>query len=133
MAGSTSSTSSGPMTKAYNIEDLRTMARRRLPKVIFDYLDGGADDEVTLRNNRGVMLEHMQRCAEAGYSAMMLTIDCATSGNRERDFYNGFGFPMKMTPRRILDGMLHPAWAWSYLASKPMSSRRWHWVREPCS
>lgn len=216
MAGSTASTSSGPMAKAYNIEDLRTMARRRLPKVIFDYLDGGADDEVTLRNNReafseyslnskmlvdvsdvstattvlgeqissplilsstganrmfhtdgelaaaraasdagtvfatastamtsledvaamgtgpkwfqlypwknrGVMHEHMQRSADAGYSAMMLTIDCATSGNRERDFYNGFGFPMKMTPRRILDGMLHPAWAWSYLTSKPMS------------
>ena len=40
MSGSTSSTSSGPMTKAYNIEDLRIMARRRLPKVIFDYLDG---------------------------------------------------------------------------------------------
>ncbi len=67
------------------------------------------------------MHEHMQRSADAGYSAMMLTIDCATSGNRERDFYNGFGFPMKMTPRRILDGMLHPAWAWSYLTSIPVS------------
>ena len=34
-----------------NIEDLRRLARRRLPKVVFDYLDGGADDEVTLREN----------------------------------------------------------------------------------
>ncbi len=58
MAGSTASTSSGPMAKAYNIEDLRTMARRRLPKVIFDYLDGGADDEVTLRNNREAFSEY---------------------------------------------------------------------------
>jgi isopentenyl diphosphate isomerase/L-lactate dehydrogenase-like FMN-dependent dehydrogenase len=34
-----------------NIADLRAIAKRRLPKVVFDYLDGGADDEVTLREN----------------------------------------------------------------------------------
>ncbi len=216
MAGSTSIPGTGPMARACNIDDLRLMARRRLPRVIFDYLDGGSDDEVTLRNNReafssyslksntlvdvseastkttvlggdissplilsstganrlfhadgelaaaraaaeagtvfatastamssledvaaagdgpkwfqlypwkdrGVMREHMQRCADAGYAAMMLTVDCATAGNRERDFYNGFGFPMKMTPRSILDGLMHPAWTWSYLTSPPMS------------
>ena len=37
---------------AVNIADLGTLARRRLPKVIFDFLDGGAEDEVTLRGNR---------------------------------------------------------------------------------
>ncbi len=34
------------------IEDFRPMARRRLPKAVFDYLDGGAEGEVTLRENR---------------------------------------------------------------------------------
>jgi isopentenyl diphosphate isomerase/L-lactate dehydrogenase-like FMN-dependent dehydrogenase len=34
-----------------NISDLRSIAERRLPKVVFDYLDGGADGEVTLREN----------------------------------------------------------------------------------
>lgn len=38
-------------SKVINIEDLRRLARHRSPKVIFDYLDGGADDEVTLREN----------------------------------------------------------------------------------
>jgi L-lactate dehydrogenase (cytochrome) len=33
------------------IEDLRRLARRRLPRVAFDYIDGGADGEVTLREN----------------------------------------------------------------------------------
>src|SRR5438876_4505283 len=33
------------------IEDLRPIARRRLPRVVFDYLDGGAEGEVTLREN----------------------------------------------------------------------------------
>jgi L-lactate dehydrogenase (cytochrome) len=34
------------------IEDLRGRARRRLPRAVFDYIDGGAEDEVTLRANR---------------------------------------------------------------------------------
>ena len=37
---------------AVNIEDLRRIARRRLPRAIFDFFDGGAEDEVTLRENR---------------------------------------------------------------------------------
>jgi len=35
----------------YNFHDFRRLARRRLPGPIFDYIDGGADDEVTLRRN----------------------------------------------------------------------------------
>jgi len=34
------------------IDDLRLLARRRLPKVVFDYVDGGAEDEVTMEANR---------------------------------------------------------------------------------
>jgi L-lactate dehydrogenase (cytochrome) len=34
-----------------NVADLRELARRRLPRVVFDYIDGGADAEVTLREN----------------------------------------------------------------------------------
>ena len=34
-----------------NIHDLRRLAQRRLPRVVFDYIDGGADAEVTLRDN----------------------------------------------------------------------------------
>jgi (S)-mandelate dehydrogenase len=37
---------------AINIEDLRQMAKRRLPRAIFDFFDGGAEDESTLRGNR---------------------------------------------------------------------------------
>ena len=33
------------------IEDFRPIARRRVPKAVFDYLDGGAEGEVTLREN----------------------------------------------------------------------------------
>ncbi len=35
-----------------NIEDLRTIARRRCPRVMFDYVDSGSYDEVTRDANR---------------------------------------------------------------------------------
>ena len=37
--------------RAFNIADLRKVAQRRLPRMVFDYMDGGADDECTLRAN----------------------------------------------------------------------------------
>jgi len=37
--------------RVINIHDLREMARRRLPRAVFDYLDGGAEGEITLREN----------------------------------------------------------------------------------
>ena len=37
--------------RANNVADLRRIASRRLPRPIFDYIDGGADDEVSLRRN----------------------------------------------------------------------------------
>jgi L-lactate dehydrogenase (cytochrome) len=39
---------------AYNVEEFRKSARKVLPAGIFDYLDGGSEDEVTLRRNRAV-------------------------------------------------------------------------------
>src|SRR5215471_21688706 len=43
--------------RVVNVQDFRSLARRRLPRVVFDYLDGGAEDEITLRQNRLVFDE----------------------------------------------------------------------------
>jgi len=40
--------------RAITIEDLKRVARRRLPNFSFEYLEGGAEDELTLRRNRDV-------------------------------------------------------------------------------
>jgi isopentenyl diphosphate isomerase/L-lactate dehydrogenase-like FMN-dependent dehydrogenase len=40
--------------RAVNIDDLRKLAHGRVPRAVFDYIDGGADGEVTLRENRRV-------------------------------------------------------------------------------
>jgi L-lactate dehydrogenase (cytochrome) len=39
------------ISRVVNIEDLRRMAQRRLPRSVFDYLDGGAEGELTLAEN----------------------------------------------------------------------------------
>lgn len=40
------------MRSAFNVEGYRELARKRLPRMVFDYLDGGADDEKGLQRNR---------------------------------------------------------------------------------
>ena len=43
---------------AINLEDLRLMARRKLPRIAFDFIDGGADDELCLQRNRTAFERH---------------------------------------------------------------------------
>jgi isopentenyl diphosphate isomerase/L-lactate dehydrogenase-like FMN-dependent dehydrogenase len=59
-----------------NIEDLRRLARRRLPRMVFDYLDGGAEGEVTLRENCRVFEDVTFRPRQA------VAIDKCTLGTR---------------------------------------------------
>ena len=40
------------LQSAVNLEDLRLLARRKLPRIAFDFIDGGADDELCLQRNR---------------------------------------------------------------------------------
>ncbi|MEM9027476.1 MAG: alpha-hydroxy acid oxidase [Pseudomonadota bacterium] len=39
------------MARTVNISDMRALARRRLPRVVFDFIDGGAGDEITTQAN----------------------------------------------------------------------------------
>ena len=44
-------------TKPVNVENYRILAQRCLPKIIFDYLEGGAEDEIGMKYNREIF-EH---------------------------------------------------------------------------
>jgi L-lactate dehydrogenase (cytochrome) len=46
------------LTDCHNFHDFRRLARRRLPGPIFDYIDGGAEDETTLRRNTASFEEY---------------------------------------------------------------------------
>lgn len=190
---------------AHNIADLREAAKRRLPHGLFEYVDRGTENEVSLRNNRHAfdsvqfvprplvdvagrsmkarlfgkecaapiviaptglagMLWHegeiaiaraaaaagvpftlstasitsledvaakaggelwfqlymwskmemsyelVKRARAAGYRTLVVTIDSVVNGNREHNRRNGFTIPMRLTPRNVIDGALHPRW-----------------------
>jgi (S)-mandelate dehydrogenase len=193
------------LSRAFSIEDLRRMAKRRLPRAVFDFFDGGAEDEVTLRANRAAFerirllpkvlvdvaatdlrasllgresalplaiaptggisagrpgaelalaraakalgvpftlatpaactIEQVARdvggrlwfqlyavrnrefreklaarAKDAGYEAMLVTVDLPVSGKRERDPRNGFVTPFKPNWRNSRDVLFKPAW-----------------------
>jgi L-lactate dehydrogenase (cytochrome) len=68
--------SGAALTQAVNIEDLRLQAQRRLPRVVFDYIDGAADGEVTHRENCRIFedVTLRPRCAVA-----LPTVDLSTT------------------------------------------------------
>src|SRR4030095_560076 len=41
--------------RAHSLADMRRLAQRRLPRVVFDFVDGGAEDEWALRRNETVL------------------------------------------------------------------------------
>jgi (S)-mandelate dehydrogenase len=198
------------MARARSIEDLRRLARRRLPRAVFEFFDGGAEDEITLRENRAAFervrllpkvlvnvakvdpsttilgagaglpiaiaptgaagfgghgtdvaiaraakdagipyalsttatasieriaqaapgrlwfqayilkqrdftLGLVARAREAGYEALVLTVDLPVGGKRERDFRNDFGIPFSFTRKNVVDFASRPLWALSML------------------
>jgi L-lactate dehydrogenase (cytochrome) len=200
-----------------SIDDLRRLARRRLPGGVFDYIDGGADDEITLGANteafrrarfrprvlRGTETvdtsttllgrptalplvlaptgftriahpagelavvraagragvpftlstmgtrsieecaavagsdarlwfqvyvwrdrEHIaslvRRAAEHGFEALVLTVDTAVLGRRERDVRRGFTLPPSIGPGTLFDGLRHPGWTLRLLRGEPI-------------
>jgi L-lactate dehydrogenase (cytochrome) len=73
-----------------NVADLRLLARRRLPRVVFDYLDGGAEDEVTLRANTAAFETVTFR---PRYAAPLPDVDL-----RVRVLGTGLSFPALLAP-----------------------------------
>lgn len=204
------------LSTAASVADYRRLARRRLPRGVFDYVDGGAEDELTLHRNteafhrlefrphvladvgqvdistsalgrplpapvilaptgftriitpggeldvaraaaraglpytlstmatrsveevaavsdgpkwfqvyvwrdRGLVKDLLARAAASGYEAIMITVDTAVLGRRERDVRHGFTLPPKIGPGTLIDGALHPAWTWDFVRSEPIT------------
>ncbi|MGD9022077.1 MAG: alpha-hydroxy acid oxidase [Lysobacterales bacterium] len=58
----------------------------------------------------------IDRCKEAGYDALVLTVDTIVGGKRERDLRTGFTTPIRLSPKSVLSFMRHPAWAINHYA-----------------
>ena len=66
------------------------------------------------------MKELIDRARESGYTALVLTVDTAVLGRRERDVRRGFALPPTIGPGTLIDGALHPAWTWAFLRGEPI-------------
>src|SRR4051794_33444634 len=55
------------LDRALSVEDLRLLAARRLPRVMFDFIDGGAGDEITLRDNEAAFQDWRLCCKVGGW------------------------------------------------------------------
>jgi L-lactate dehydrogenase (cytochrome) len=61
----------------------------------------------------------IERCKDAGFDAIALTVDTIVGGNRERDLITGFTSPPRLTPRSLASFALHPRWTLNYLFREP--------------
>ncbi len=205
--------------KALNIEDLRRMARRRLTRALFEFIDRGSEDDIALAHNRAALqriklrprvlndtsgrdpaislfgkrqalplvigptgpagyawyrgetalaraaakagipftlastsntametilaegggtqwyqlyvwrdmeasLVAVERARAAGFEALVLTVDSTVPYNREFDIRNGVTFPVRITPRNVVDTLVHPRWLFGTLGRYILAERR---------
>lgn len=86
-------------TTPRNIEDLYGRARRRLPAMVADFLDGGALDELTLRRNRDDL--------DATLLAQRVLADISTRSTATTLLGTGLSVPLIVSPMGLLT-LLHP-------------------------
>jgi L-lactate dehydrogenase (cytochrome) len=71
--------------------------------------------QLYVHKDKGLNRSMIQRCKDAKFDAIALTVDVAVSGNRERCLRSGFTSPPRFTPASVLSYAMHPAWVFNYL------------------
>ena len=65
--------------------------------------------------DKGLTNSMIERCKDANFDALALTVDTIVGGNRERDLVTGFTSPPRLTPKSALSFATHPRWTLNYL------------------
>ena len=71
--------------------------------------------------DRGLSRELVQRAKAAGYKAIMVTVDTAVFGRRDRDMRRGFTLPPKIGLETFIDGIRHPRWTLDFITHEPIT------------
>jgi L-lactate dehydrogenase (cytochrome) len=99
---------------------LSTMATRSIEEVAAASGSGRRWFQVYVWRDRGLVKDMIDRSAAHGYDTLMLTVDTAVLGRRERDVRKGFSLPPKIGLDTVIDGALHPGWTWKFVRSDPI-------------
>ncbi len=73
--------------------------------------------QIYVWQNRDLVYAFIDRCKKMKYSGIILAVDCASLGKRERDLRNGHGRPLEMKIRTALSGLTRPGWIYRFLTS----------------
>jgi L-lactate dehydrogenase (cytochrome) len=71
--------------------------------------------QLYVMTDRGVAHDMLQRAAAHGYEALVLTVDVAVAGVRERDVRNRFSVPPRLTLRAAAQGLVRPRWSRNFV------------------
>jgi L-lactate dehydrogenase (cytochrome) len=99
---------------------LSTLATRSIEEVAA-VSDGPKWFQVYVWRDRGLVRDMVQRAVHEGYEALMVTIDTAVFGRRERDVRRGFTLPPTIGLGTIVDGIRHPSWTWAFVRGGPIT------------
>jgi len=91
-----------------SIEDIRAVS------------DGDLWFQVYVWRDRELVADMLARAAAVGYSTIVITVDTAVLGRRERDVRRGFTLPPKIGLDTIIEGIRHPAWTKAFIRSEPI-------------
>ncbi|MEO8006740.1 MAG: alpha-hydroxy acid oxidase, partial [Betaproteobacteria bacterium] len=71
--------------------------------------------QLYVMRDRGVSRELIERAKAAGCSALVLTVDLAMQGQRDRDVHNGLTVPPTLRISNMPNFAMRPGWVWRYL------------------
>ncbi len=74
--------------------------------------------QLYVHKDEGLNRSMLDKAKEANFETLALTVDTASGGNRERDLYTGFTYPLKLSLRSMIDFVLKPTWGINYITNK---------------
>ena len=77
--------------------------------------------QVYVWKDRGLVKELLDRSAESGYEAIVITVDTPVLGRRDRDARSGFTLPPQIGLDTIISGITHPGWTLDFLRGGPIT------------
>jgi L-lactate dehydrogenase (cytochrome) len=77
--------------------------------------------QLYVMRDRGFAASLVERAAQAGCSALVLTLDLQVQGQRHRDLKNGLAVPPRLTPGSFFDLLRKPGWVLNVLSGKRKS------------
>ena len=66
-------------------------------------------------HDRNIVMDFIERCKKVGYNGLMLAVDLAALGKRERDLRNGHGRPKVLRKNTGISALSKPKWLYHYL------------------